>query len=360
MFFNEAEIVVKNIMEAGEVPLLWGHAGIGKTSLIKKIAKETNRELQILILSQMEPGDLIGLPTKEGEKTVFLAPYWWPKNDTNPTIIFLDEINRAHHSVRNAIMQMVIDREMAGHKLPDNVWIVAAANPPEDDYDQVELITDPAFLDRFVHLEIRPDPEELMQYYRRQHGVSNTFAKFVESNITSKSLDLGFEIPLTPRSIERAIIIHKQMLDNKVSLPLIRETLSGIIGRDKVSQFMTFLKRDSLSVKDILTGSWRNKKVNELERSELTAVLIDLLTNKIANEKLDINKIGNVLEFLKNLKDKEALGAFFRKMLYLTGNKESINEEAFDYNIGLFREYDLESYKELVKKYSRTISTMDY
>ncbi len=62
----------KKIMEAGEIPLIWGgHFGVGKTDIAREIASETGRELIILIISQMEPGDLIGLPARGSDRTVF-------------------------------------------------------------------------------------------------------------------------------------------------------------------------------------------------------------------------------------------------------------------------------------------------
>lgn len=147
MTVNEAKFLSKKIMQAGEVPLLVGHFGVGKTDIARQIASETGRNLIILILSQMEPGDLIGLPAKENDKTVFLRPDWWPEN--GKSIILLDEINRAHRSIRNAIMQLVIDKRIHNHILPEDTWIMATMNPPDDEYDQADLITDPAFISRF-------------------------------------------------------------------------------------------------------------------------------------------------------------------------------------------------------------------
>ncbi|HPC25795.1 MAG TPA: MoxR family ATPase, partial [Fervidobacterium sp.] len=65
MTVNEAKYLSEKIMSCGEIPLLIGHFGVGKTDIARDIAKETGRKLTILVLSQMEPGDLIGLPARD-------------------------------------------------------------------------------------------------------------------------------------------------------------------------------------------------------------------------------------------------------------------------------------------------------
>ncbi|HQC16016.1 MoxR family ATPase, partial [Mesotoga prima] len=121
MKVQDAKHLSKIIMESGEIPLLWGHFGVGKTDLAREIASETGRELIILVISQMEPGDLIGMPSRDGERTLFLRPDWWPTEGN--VILMIDEVNRAHRSIRNAIMQLLIDRRIHNHFLPEGSWI---------------------------------------------------------------------------------------------------------------------------------------------------------------------------------------------------------------------------------------------
>ncbi|KUK68013.1 MAG: MoxR-like ATPase, partial [Mesotoga infera] len=48
MKVQDVKHLSRKIMESGEIPLLWGHFGVGKTDLAREIAAETGRELIIL------------------------------------------------------------------------------------------------------------------------------------------------------------------------------------------------------------------------------------------------------------------------------------------------------------------------
>ncbi|MCX7813855.1 MAG: MoxR family ATPase, partial [Pseudothermotoga sp.] len=163
MNIADALAAVKFVMECGEVPMLVGEAGVGKTQLIEEIGAQTGRHVIKLMLSQMEPGDLIGLPVRDeaNNKTRYLAPDWFPTR--SDVILFLDEINRAHITVRSAIMQLLIDRRLHEHKLPDGVWLCAAMNPDTPDYE-VEAIIDKAFIDRFVWIKVTNNVNSWREY----------------------------------------------------------------------------------------------------------------------------------------------------------------------------------------------------
>jgi alkaline phosphatase D len=198
---QDVKYLSRKIMETGETPLLWGHFGVGKTDLAREIAEETGRELIILVISQMEPGDLIGMPSRDGERTLFLRPDWWPIEGN--VVLMIDEVNRAHRSIRNAIMQLLIDRRIHNHFLPEGSWIMAAANPPDEDYDQVELITDPAFMSRFFHLELTPDPDEWLKWSKTQ-AIPDCVITFIKEYPEFLSRDtivsMRLELRPSPRS----------------------------------------------------------------------------------------------------------------------------------------------------------------
>jgi MoxR-like ATPase len=295
---EEAKYLAKKIMMAGEIPLLVGHFGVGKTDIARDIAAETGRELIILVLSQMEPGDLIGLPARTEEKTVFLKPDWWPESDD--TILFLDEINRAHRSVRNAIMQLLVDRRIHNHILPEGTWIMAAMNPPEEEYDQADLITDPAFISRFFILEVNPDVSEWLEWAEK-NNVSKEVRDFIrdypEFLFSERSLSLRTSLKPSPRSWYKLSNVLKTLTDDeKEKYGYV--IAAGIVGPEAAKAFYdSFFQRVKIpSVESVLFDG----KIENLEDIHAANTLVLRIVDFLS--KVDVRTLERHLDDVsKNL-----------------------------------------------------------
>src|SRR3990167_2043920 len=127
---NFERLITSLINDNKHLPILaWGESGIGKSQAVARIAKQLSIGFIDLRLGQMEVGDLIGLPRHHNEGNTFTTeystPFWFPQ--TGKGILFLDEINRSRLEVRQAIFQLILDRQLHGKKLPDGWFIVSAA-----------------------------------------------------------------------------------------------------------------------------------------------------------------------------------------------------------------------------------------
>ena len=123
--------------------MLVGNHGIGKSEILTEYYKAKGMPVIALFLGQMsDPGDLIGLPHKDEAtgKTDFMPPYWFP-TDGKPIVLFLDELNRARPEILQTIMDLALNRKLAGRKLPEGSRIIAAVNEG-DQYQLTDL--DPA------------------------------------------------------------------------------------------------------------------------------------------------------------------------------------------------------------------------
>ncbi len=281
---NRTAKIVQSICNAGEIPILLGNAGVGKTEIVKQIAEETGRELIILISSQMEPGDLIGMPARDLERkeTAYLKPDWFPKDGN--CILFLDEIGRTSTATRSAMLQLLTDRRLHNHRLPENTWIIAASNPFNDRFDQ-EDIYDDAFVDRFVWLSVMTDPDSWIEW-----AIDNVLDSSVIEFIRTESQHIGgredFDMPdikPSPRSWAKLSKIMKSMPENDFA-DMGFSIANGLLGPQAAQSFME---------------TWKSRR-QRMRAENLWEKTKDTLKQLTESEVHEVNEyVLKVVDFLK-------------------------------------------------------------
>ncbi len=122
-------------------PMLVGSPGIGKSDIVKSVAKKHNLKLIDMRLAQSDPTDLNGFPTlqQDGTRMDYAPPTTFPLQnlDTVPQgydgwLLFLDEINAAPPAIQAAAYKLVLDRQIGMHNLHKRVAIVCAGNKATD------------------------------------------------------------------------------------------------------------------------------------------------------------------------------------------------------------------------------------
>ena len=126
---------------AARVPvLLWGAPGTGKTSAIRAMADAMDLPCETVIASIREPSDFAGLPIVVGDVVRFAPPAWARRlAEAGRGLLFLDELSTAPPAVQAALLRVVLERAVGDLTLPDEVAVVAAANPPEQAADGWDL-----------------------------------------------------------------------------------------------------------------------------------------------------------------------------------------------------------------------------
>ena len=157
---NTTELLqVLDLIPANHNLMLVGRHGIGKSEILSEYFSAKGMKVVALFLGQMaDPGDLIGLPHKNEEtgKTDFMPPYWFPL-DGKPIVLFLDELNRARPEILQTIMDLALNRKLAGRSLPEGSRIISAVNAG-DQYQLTDL--DPALVSRFDIVTFQPTVQE--------------------------------------------------------------------------------------------------------------------------------------------------------------------------------------------------------
>jgi hypothetical protein len=198
-----------------------------------------------------DPGDLIGIPNRNNTtgKTEFMPPYWFPL-DGKPIVLFLDELNRARPEVLQTIMDLALNRTLAGRKLPDGSRIISAVN----DGDQYQLTDlDPALVSRFNVVTFRPTTQEWLLWADKV-GVDARVRDFIRENPmwldknpdAKEGADTGLDKTPDRRAWKRVSDILKTAGDIN---PIVTKAISAIVGPKAASALV-----GSVSAKKILSG----------------------------------------------------------------------------------------------------------
>lgn len=247
---------VLDLTPATQNIMLVGRHGIGKSQILTRYFQEKGMNVVALFLGQMsDPGDLIGLPTKNMEtgKTDFMPPYWFPM-DGKPIVLFLDELNRARPEVLQTIMDLALNRKLAGRDLPEGSRVISAVNDGEE-YQLTDL--DPALVSRFNVYTFRPTAEEWL-LWAAQNGIDTRVTDFIQDSPSfldgdersRTATDSGLEKSPDRRAWQK---VSDCIKDAKELTDIHRKLVAGIVGVQATSKFFTFVSNNRMvSGKDVL------------------------------------------------------------------------------------------------------------
>jgi len=343
-----AEILTKTDL----TPCVVGHRGVGKSAGIVQVCREINREYVALRLGQMEVGDLVGIPYREGDVMHWWRPSWWPADDEAKTIIHCDELNRAQQEdTLQAIFQFVEppveeqQRRLHTHSLHKKHRVVVSINPPDGSYQVATL--DRALLDRMVMIYVETDYNCWARYAKAQH-FDETVQQFLAAypNLLAKpgsALDMQMEPP--ERAWEMVSTLRRSC---RFPVDLEMEIYAGIVGQEAAVSFLRWSREQAerpVSARQVL-DRW-NEIADQVrhQRDDLQAVTLnDVVTTLEVDASLSLPQEQNLVAYIeslprdlrfglvKTLVKIPAVGAVLCKDEYdevILEAIESISEEAF-------------------------------
>jgi hypothetical protein len=158
---NKKELTYFKIMLAKSGVLeIRSKPGIAKSAIMKEVADKMGFRFFDIRLSMVDETDvgLYPIVTTKTENDVemkfieHVPPLWAYEANQNPSIIFFEEMNRANLAVRNAALQILLERTIGyNFKFNNNVLMCASGNLGEEDGTDVEEY-DSALNNRLIHM----------------------------------------------------------------------------------------------------------------------------------------------------------------------------------------------------------------
>ena len=322
---------VELVLSTEEVPLVVGESGIGKTALAKKLAKDNDWSLIVIDGNLLKEGEIGGLPTVESyisidsngnkieKKTTIYAVHNKLReideeiSKNKSVLLFIDEINRCEHTVQQELMNLILNREINGYKLHENVKILAAMNPSSkygSDFDYQVVDMDAAQENRFVWLNMEPDYTVWLKW-AIDAGIEQKVIEFISTFPEYLNKINEDDVRATPRSFERVSKSYKIYKENKDSIPkaIFLNVIKGNVGRVIAEEFVSFIESDSsplISFEDIFSGDSIDESVIERIKNESHTRLYISAMNILRALELNMKDedevkyyIARLVEFLK-------------------------------------------------------------
>lgn len=342
---------------------IYGAPGIGKTEIVAQAADRLGISMEVLLVQNMAPEDLVGVPSSheveapefgiddEGKRvlksvgkgvTRFNTPFASGLPIDNCTngkggIVFMDEFNKADENVIKKLNQFVQKGMLPGYKLPSKWILVAAGNRPADKV--MVSAMDASMVQRFDIVNFVPE----VGIDKASGEVTGGWAKYVMSTgkvlpeliyfIASEEqlfhyLDASLSeeeqgIFPTPRAwTDAALSLHRYMEKREVSswrevkpeeLQKMFHRKVGPIAAAKFVDFLNILRELSdTDMKAILQDGTRGKLVEKFRKNKRYLYVISHNLLKLVPEDMDDlekrdTQVYNIIVYLERYEQFEIL-----------------------------------------------------
>lgn len=271
------------------IPLFRGNPGIGKTEIIKAVARELGVNVVEIIASTVTPHEISGMAMPDSEmKKMTIWDFDALLKLKDGDILFFDEILNGNPSVLAACLTLLQNRTMlSGRKLPD-VMIVAAANP------QGASQLTPQIKQRFVFYDVKFDKESWQKWMLQRFNTPGDISSKLASLILDEKFNGSEDNYISPRSIENAILqmIYDIPTPYDARLRPILEMPITNTSTDPIDDDLTFKPGESKPYLEALKVVYKLDKAREENEEGINAGKVEVGLDK-AQKKVIIKKKRN-------------------------------------------------------------------
>jgi AAA domain (dynein-related subfamily) len=274
--------------------LIKSRPGQGKTEIVIQACAAVGAALVIMHPAVSDPTDFKGLPAMVGQHAEFL-PYGQLRKlieADSLTICFIDDIGQAPHAVQAALMQLIQQREIDGHRISDHVVFCGATND-NSHMAGVQSILEPVKSRWDTIVELQADQIEWVRW-GKSAGLPEEILAFVMFRGMDALDAFKPTRELTNSPSPRTVTAAARLFAAGLSSHLI---LSGACGEGWASEFLAFVKvYHSLPDPDQCISNPKTARIPSTDDASTLyaiAVAISLRATR--------NNIAGVTEYLKRL-----------------------------------------------------------
>mgnify|MGYP003509184994 FL=1 len=157
--------------------------GIAKSAIAREIADKMGFRYMDIRLSMVDETDVGLYPdvsSIDGIKCLdFVVPRWAIEANKQPTIIHFEELNRAQLQVRNAALQILLERQIGtDFKFNETVLMMSSGNLGDEDGTDVEEF-DNALNNRLIHFSHTLGSDEWIDGFAKEncHNLITSYIK---------------------------------------------------------------------------------------------------------------------------------------------------------------------------------------
>jgi len=279
----ELEECLTEDLKAGLTPMVSSSPGMGKSDIIRTIARKFKLKVIDFRVSQCEPVDMQGYPGVTDGRMTFHIPEYFPiEGDKIPDgydgwLLFLDEFNSGNKQTEAAAYKLILDREVYKHKLHPRCLIAAAGNLTTD--RAIVNTQSTATTSRLTHYRMRVDHKVWVDWANANeidHRIISLikFKPEILHRFDTSTSELTFPCPRTWEFASK-VITNKTTIDH-----ITKTRLAGTVGEGAAVELATYseIYQNLPTIDQILANPKSGWKVPK-EPSELFAVTTMLSHN---------------------------------------------------------------------------------
>lgn len=236
---DELKKLLTKTIPAGLPVLIKGSPGCGKSDIVGQATEAAEANMILMHPVVSDPTDFKGLPAVVEGKADFL-----PFGDLaalmkakTRTVAFLDDLGQAPAVVQAAAMQLILARQVNGHKISDEVTFIAATNRREDKA-AVTGILEPVKSRFATIVELAPNVDDWCKWAIETDVAPEliAFVRFKPSLFTNPgAITNDIVNRVSPRTVANLGKLFKLGI-------LDLESLGGACGQGFASEFIGFIR----------------------------------------------------------------------------------------------------------------------